>query len=143
MNKRSRSNEFVTDEMDCPSKEDFADKDETDIYLFLKDSGFDDNVAKEFESEPVLRLLSVTLQGPPWVRGGGARWLAWQWLGSLKSSIEPWLSHYIIHTEQEVDGISFLELTMDELNRLFPEKLGTVKKLYRLIQSVSSLEFHK
>ena len=41
------------------------------------------------------------------------------------------------HTEQEVDGMSFMELTMDELNRLFPDKLGTVKKLYRLIQSVS------
>ena len=43
----------------------------------------------------------------------------------------------ITYTEQEVDGVSFLELTMDELNRLFPDKLGTVKKLYRLIQSVS------
>ena len=30
---------------------DFAAKDETDVYLFLKDSGFDDCVAKEFESE--------------------------------------------------------------------------------------------
>lgn len=38
---------------------------------------------------------------------------------------------------QEIDGTSFLELTMDELNKLFPEKLGTVKKVYRLIQSVS------
>ena len=28
---------------------------------------------------------------------------------------------------------------MDELNRLFPDSLGTVKKLYRLIQSVSRL----
>lgn len=30
---------------------DFTAKDETDVYLFLKDSGFDDCVAKEFESE--------------------------------------------------------------------------------------------
>ena len=33
------------------TKEDFAAKDETDVYLFLNDSGFDDNVAQEFESE--------------------------------------------------------------------------------------------
>ena len=39
----------------------------------------------------------------------------------------------------EIDGISFLELTMDELNKLLPDKLGIVKKIYRLIQSVSGV----
>ena len=39
---------------------DFAAKDETDVYLFLKDSGFDDCVAKEFESE----LLSIRHRRP-------------------------------------------------------------------------------
>ena len=32
------------------TEEDFADKDETDTYLFLVDSGFDIHVAKVFES---------------------------------------------------------------------------------------------
>ena len=30
---------------------DFAAKDETDVHLFLKDSGFDDSVTKESECE--------------------------------------------------------------------------------------------
>ena len=38
---------------------------------------------------------------------------------------------------QDIDGQSFLELTTDDLNRLFPDSLGTVKKIYRLVQSVS------
>ena len=33
------------------TKEDFVDKDETDIYMFLKDSGFSDSVAQHFESK--------------------------------------------------------------------------------------------
>ena len=38
------------------TKEDFDDKDETDIYLFLIDSGFEDNVAKVFESECLILI---------------------------------------------------------------------------------------
>ena len=38
------------------TKEDFDDKDETDIYLFLTDSSFEDNVAKVFESECLILI---------------------------------------------------------------------------------------
>ena len=53
------------DKMDrSPStKEDFADKDETDIYLFLVDSGFDDHVAKVFESEYLKTSSYQTVAG--------------------------------------------------------------------------------
>ena len=47
------------------------------------------------------------------------------------------LSPIIMVQGNEIDGQTFLELTMDELNILLPNKLGIVKKLYRLIQSVN------
>ena len=40
-------------------------------------------------------------------------------------------------TDNEVDGEAFLELSIGELNPLIPQKLGIVKKIYHLIQSVS------
>ena len=40
--------------------------------------------------------------------------------------------------DHAVDGLAFLELTIDELNKLLPDKLGIVKKIYRLIQAVSN-----
>ena len=44
--------------MSFATKEDFVDKDETDIYMFLKDSGFADSVAQHFESKlPYLARL--------------------------------------------------------------------------------------
>ena len=47
------------------TKEDFAAKDETDVYLFLKDSGFDDNVAQEFESESLNFKVVLRLRWHP------------------------------------------------------------------------------
>ena len=39
-------------------------------------------------------------------------------------------------TDDEIDGLAFLELTIDDLNKLLPDKLGIVKQIYRLIQAV-------
>ena len=39
--------------------------------------------------------------------------------------------------DNEIDGEAFVELTLDELNSLIPNKLGVVKKIYRIIQAVS------
>ena len=43
------------------------------------------------------------------------------------------------HVDNEVDGEAFVELTLDELNSLVPNKLGVVKKIYQIIQAVSYL----
>ena len=43
----------------------------------------------------------------------------------------------LICTDNEIDGFAFLELTIDDLNKLLPDKLGIVKRIYRLIQAVS------
>lgn len=40
-------------------------------------------------------------------------------------------------TDNEIDGLAFLELTIDDLNKLLPDKLGIVKRIYCLIQAVS------
>lgn len=42
-----------------------------------------------------------------------------------------------LYSDQEIDGKAFLELTIDELNKILPDKLGIVKKIYRLVQAVS------
>lgn len=39
-------------------KEDFVGKDETDIYLFLMDTDFDESVAKVFESKFLVAVKS-------------------------------------------------------------------------------------
>ena len=39
----------------------FADKDETDVYLYLVDHGFDDSIAKVFEGIFEISLLCSTL----------------------------------------------------------------------------------
>ena len=95
-------------------------------------------VAKEFESELLSirhRRPSVSVRDLFKLEGGGIG------VGARTCMLSNWCTcnklFCLNHTEQEVDGMSFMELTMDELNRLFPDKLGTVKKLYRLIQSVS------
>ena len=41
-------------------------------------------------------------------------------------------------SDNEIDGEAFLELTIEKLNVLISSKLGIVKKIYHLIQSVSS-----
>ena len=46
---------------------------------------------------------------------------------------------YHTNADNEIDGAAFLELTVDELNHLMPNKLGLVKKIYSLIQLVSFL----
>ena len=46
----------------------------------------------------------------------------------------PW---NLFFSDNEIDGFAFLDLSLDELNQLIPNKLGVVKKIYRLIQSVS------
>ena len=40
-------------------------------------------------------------------------------------------------TDNEIDGLALLELTVDDLSKLLPDKLGIVKKIYRLVQAVS------
>ena len=47
------------------------------------------------------------------------------------------LKFFIIPTDNEIDGLGFLELTIDDLNKLLPDKLGIVKRIYRLIQAAS------
>jgi hypothetical protein len=40
-------------------------------------------------------------------------------------------------TDNEIDGLAFLELTIDDLNKLMPDKMGIIKRIYRLMQAVS------
>ena len=46
---------------------------------------------------------------------------------------------YHTNVDNEIDVAAFLELTVDVLNQLIPNKLGLVKKIYRLIPLVSFL----
>ena len=48
------------------------------------------------------------------------------------------LATLYISADNEIDGEAFLDLSIEELNSLIPNKLGVVKKIYRLIQSVSA-----
>ena len=76
------------------TKENFTAKDETDVYLFLKDSGFDDNVAQEFESESLNFKVVLRHRRHPqpmllwdlfkFERGG--HW-HWHWCKSMPSSV--------------------------------------------------------
>ena len=94
----------------------FANKDETDVYLYLVDHGLDESVPKVFEGMYVQKF-----------RLPDNLCLLWS----------PLLLASLVDLAQDIDGTSFLELTTDDLNKLFPDSLGTVKKVYRLVQSVS------
>ena len=86
----------------------------------------------------VRTLLIVAQQAQAALQSLVSQQVPFCWLTTFRFNHGLQESFFSVGTaDNEIDGLAFLDLTIEDLNKLLPDKLGIVKKIYRLVQAVS------